>query len=79
MLSPDGCAQAGACPSLSQLWTVLRSAPSSAEMRVIVAPTSRSRAASSYRACRRRREAALADWAAVGIGVEGIGDMGGGT
>jgi hypothetical protein len=60
-------------------WTVLRSTPSSAEMRVIVAPTSRSRAASSYSACRRRRDAALASWAAVGIGVDGISNMMGGT
>ena len=59
MLSRFGRCQNGARPSWSQPRTVLRSAPSSTEMREIDAPIPCSRAASSYRASRRARTTAL--------------------
>jgi hypothetical protein len=67
MLSDDGCCHSGAWPSRSQPRTVFRSTPISAAMRLIVAPTLCSRAASSYCDCRRAKDAALACCAAVGI------------
>jgi hypothetical protein len=51
--------------------------PSSAAMRLIDTPAARSRAASSYRDCRRAREAALARAAALGLATTGAATDGG--
>jgi hypothetical protein len=72
MLSYGGCFHSGARPSCSQPRMVFRSTPISAAMRLIVAPSPCSRAASSYWNCRRARDAALACCATVGLdGGEG--------